>query len=47
MLRALICGETEPQVPVELAKGELRRKLPALRKALTPSTRGIPWRKKA
>jgi transposase len=35
MLAALVAGTTDPQVLAELAKGQLRRKLPALRAALT------------
>lgn len=34
MLRALVAGERDPEVLAELAKGTLRRKLPALREAL-------------
>lgn len=34
MLRALVAGERDPQALAELAKGTLRRKLPALREAL-------------
>jgi transposase len=34
MLRALVAGERDPVVLAELAKGVLRRKLPALRQAL-------------
>jgi transposase len=34
MLAALIAGERDPQVLAELAKGKLRRKIPALRQAL-------------
>src|SRR5215213_2216504 len=34
MLHALVAGERDPQVLAELAKGKLRRKLPALRQAL-------------
>jgi transposase len=34
MLAALIAGERDPQVLAELAKGALRRKIPALRQAL-------------
>jgi transposase len=34
MLDALIAGTTDPQVLAELAKGALRRKIPALREAL-------------
>jgi transposase len=34
MLEALVGGTTDPQVLAELAKGQLRRKLPALREAL-------------
>jgi transposase len=35
MLSALVAGTTAPEVLAELAKGQLRRKLPALREALT------------
>jgi transposase len=35
MLRALVAGERDPAALAELAKGTLRRKLPALREALT------------
>lgn len=35
MMRALISGESDPDVLAELARGRLRAKLPALRKALT------------
>src|SRR3954454_10248766 len=34
MLAALVAGTTDPEVLAELAKGQLRRKLPALRAAL-------------
>jgi transposase len=34
MLRALVAGERDPEVLAELAKGALRKKLPALREAL-------------
>lgn len=34
MMRALISGEQDPEALSELAKGKLRKKLPALRKAL-------------
>jgi transposase len=34
MRRALIAGEADPEALSELAKGKLRKKLPALRKAL-------------
>ncbi len=34
MLAALVAGERDPQVLAELAKGTLRRKIPALRQAL-------------
>jgi transposase len=34
MLAALVAGEGDPQVLAELAKGRLRRKIPALRQAL-------------
>jgi transposase len=34
MLAALVAGERDPQVLAELAKGRLRRKIPALRQAL-------------
>jgi transposase len=34
MLKALIAGERDPEVLAELAKGALRKKLPALRQAL-------------
>ncbi len=34
MVEALIRGEGDPQVLAELAKGRLRQKLPALRRAL-------------
>ena len=34
MLAALIAGERDPQVLARLAKGRLRRKIPALRQAL-------------
>jgi transposase len=34
MVEALISGEADPDILAELAKGRLRRKLPALRKAL-------------
>lgn len=34
MIRALISGTTDPQVLAELARGRLRQKLPALRRAL-------------
>lgn len=35
MMRALIAGKADPEAFAELAKGKLRAKLPALRKALT------------
>jgi transposase len=35
MLGALIAGESDPQVLAELAKGKMRRKIPALTEALT------------
>ena len=35
MIRALIAGQADPEVLAELARGKLRAKLPALRKALT------------
>ena len=35
MMRALIEGQADPEALAELAKGKLRSKLPALRKALT------------
>jgi transposase len=35
MMRALIAGQADPEALAELAKGRLREKLPALRKALT------------
>lgn len=35
MMRALIAGQADPEALAELAKGKLRAKLPALRKALT------------
>jgi transposase len=35
MMRALIGGQSDPEVLAELARGKLRAKLPALRKALT------------
>jgi transposase len=34
MLEALVAGTTDPQVLAELARGQLRKKLPALREAL-------------
>jgi transposase len=34
MVRALVAGTTDPQVLAELARGQLRKKLPALRRAL-------------
>jgi transposase len=34
MMRALIEGQADPEALAELAKGKLRAKLPALRKAL-------------
>jgi transposase len=34
MLRALCEGESDPQALADLAKGKLRKKLPALRAAL-------------
>ena len=34
MLAALVAGERDPDVLAELAKGRLRRKIPALRQAL-------------
>ena len=34
MLEALVCGTHDPDTLAELAKGKLRRKLPALREAL-------------
>ena len=40
MMRALISGQADPEVMAELAKGKLRAKLPALRKALTARFRG-------
>jgi transposase len=33
-LEALVAGTTDPQVLAELARGQLRKKLPALREAL-------------
>jgi transposase len=43
MLAALISGESDPRVLADLAKGKMRRKIPALTEALTglstPSTR--------
>src|SRR3954464_10832915 len=35
MLMALIGGESDPRVPADLAKGKMRRKIPALAEALT------------
>lgn len=35
MMRALIAGSTDPEALADLARGKLRAKLPALRKALT------------
>lgn len=35
MMRALIAGRADPEALAELARGRLRAKLPALRKALT------------
>jgi transposase len=35
MLQALVSGTTDPAILAELARGQLRRKLPALRQALT------------
>jgi transposase len=40
MLEALVAGTHDPQVLAELAKGRLRRKLPALREALEGRFRG-------
>lgn len=40
MMQALIGGQSDPEVMAELAKGKLRAKLPALRKALTARFRG-------
>ena len=40
MMQALIGGQANPEVLAELAKGKLRAKLPALRKALTARFRG-------
>lgn len=40
MLQALVGGTTDPAVLAELARGQLRRKLPALREALTGHFRG-------
>jgi transposase len=40
MLAALIAGLTDPDALAELAKGRMRAKLPALRKALTARFRG-------
>ena len=40
MMQALIGGQADPEVLAELAKGKLRAKLPALRKALTARFRG-------
>ena len=40
MMHALIGGQADPEVLAELAKGKLRAKLPALRKALTARFRG-------
>jgi transposase len=34
MIRALVAGTTDPQVLADLARGQLRKKLPALQKAL-------------
>jgi transposase len=34
MLAALVCGDRDPQVLAELAKGKLRKQLPQLRQAL-------------
>ncbi len=39
MLRALIAGERDPAVLAELAKGQLRKKIPTLREALRGSFR--------
>lgn len=40
MLTALVAGTTDPAVLADLARGRLRRKLPALREALTGRFRG-------
>jgi transposase len=40
MMRALIEGQADPEALADLAKGKLRSKLPALRKALTSRFRG-------
>jgi transposase len=40
MMHALIGGQADPEVLAELARGKLRAKLPALRKALTARFRG-------
>jgi transposase len=37
MLEALVCGTRDPEVLAELAKGKLRKKLPALKQALAGS----------
>ena len=34
MLDALVSGTTDPEVLADLARGQLRKKLPALREAL-------------
>lgn len=41
MVQALIAGTTDPQVLAELARGQLRKKLPALRRALTGRFRPV------
>lgn len=42
MLSALVAGERDPEVLAELAKGKLRRKIPALRQAPARSFRRSP-----
>ena len=41
MVEALVAGTTDPQVLAELARGQLRKKLPALRRALTGRFRPV------
>jgi len=44
MMRALIAGSADPEALAELARGKLRAKLPALRKALTSRCTCLPGR---
>ena len=43
MLDALVAGTTDPEVLAELARGQLRKKIPALRVSVLPCKLTIQW----